>query len=152
MKPRIGWLTALLAFSLISCQTGRGDLNFTTEPTIFRGVWTAQAKTDSVAQPSALRLELTATYVDKNSYTVAGTLKFMDDAPLEVSGQVLGFGESYLLARPPSSLNLSLKQGSNQLGYLWCNWVYSFVERSCTLEFSNGSRAGQYDVLNLVKP
>ncbi len=152
MKTRIGELTALLALSLISCQTGRGDLNFNTEPTIFRGVWTAQARADTGTQTSPLRLELASSYVDKLTYTVTGTLKFAEDAALEVSGEVKGFGESYLLARPPSSLYLSVKQDSSQPVILWCYWGENFAEKSCTLDFSSGPRTGEYRVVNMVKP
>jgi hypothetical protein len=137
--------------SLIACQPGRGDLNFTTEPTIFRGVWMAQAKSEATTQTSALRLELTATYVNKTTYTVTGTLKFMDDPPLEVSGRASGSGESYLLANA-SNLFLTLKQGSSDVGGLVCYWSVNFAEKACSLEFSSGSRVGRYSVLNLVKP
>jgi hypothetical protein len=152
MKARIGILTSGLVLSLIACQEGRGELNFTTEPTIFRGVWTAQARDNKSAQTSPLRLELTATYVDKFSYTVTGTLKFADDAALEVTGGANGSTrETYLMAAVPPSLNLSVKQASSELGNLRCYWFKEFAQKSCELSFSGGTRAGSYTVVNLVK-
>jgi hypothetical protein len=91
--------------------------------------------------------------VNKFSYTVTGNFKFADDAPLGVSGIVNGSTrESYLLAAMPPSLNLSLKNASSDVGNFNCYWFKNFAEKTCRLSVSGGSRVGDYDVLNLVKP
>jgi hypothetical protein len=147
-------LGAVLITALVACPNdGRGELNFNTEPTIFRGVWTAQARAKDQTQTTAMRLELTATYRDKFGYDVTGSFKFADDTPLEVAGFVNGSTrESYLLAALPPSLTLSLKNASSDVGNLNCYWFKNFAEKTCTLSLSGGSRSGSYDVLNLVKP
>ncbi len=153
MKTQVFILSILLSLSLTACPNdGRGELNFITEPTIFRGIWIAQARDNKSTQTSALRLELTATYVDKFSYTVAGTLKLADDAAIEVTGGVNGStGETYLMAAVPPSLNLTVKQASSEIGNFRCYWFKEFAEKSCELNFSSGPRSGTYTVLNLVK-
>ena len=155
MKKRLVWSMAgpiSLISLLTSCPSdGRGELNFNTDPTIFRGVWTAQARADQQTQTAGLRLELMATYRDQYGYDVTGSFKFADDAALEVKGGVQAIGETYLLARPPSMLNLSLKNASSDVGTLNCRWFKNFADKYCTLRLSDGSRAGSYDLLNLVK-
>lgn len=152
MKTQAIALLVVIALSLTACRTGRGELNFTTAPTIFRGIWSAQAKATTGTQTSALRLELTATFVDEFGYTVTGTLKFADDLALEVSGRVDGSGyETYLLARPPPSLNLTIGPSSSAIGNLRCDWLKEFSQKSCELSFTGGTRIGTYTVLNLVK-
>lgn len=153
MNAQTGLLLLLLTLSLISCYEGRGELNFNTEPTIFRGVWTAQAKNDSTTQIAALRLELTATYLDRSGYTVTGTLKFADDAPLTVAGSVNGSqSERYLQAPLPPTLNLELRDASDRIGFLKCIWPINFAEKRCDLTVEGGLRKGLYTVVNMVKP
>ena len=155
MKRNLTTLTlgSVLITALVSCPNeGRGELNFTTDLTIFRGIWTAQARADQQTQISTLSLELTATYRDQFGYDVTGSFKFVDDAMLDVKGGVQATGETYLLARPPSMLNLSLENASGDVGTLNCYWFKNFAEKNCTLNLSAGSRVGNYDVLNLEKP
>jgi hypothetical protein len=143
----------LLIMTLISCQTGRGELKFETEPTILRGTWTAQAQLNGQTTLQPVQLELIATYGDVNHYTVLGTFKFSSDAALAVSGDVFGAGyETYTRARMPANLTLQILDGTTNTGFLACYWIATFADFGCSLEIQSGGRAGRYMVLNLKKP
>jgi hypothetical protein len=143
----------LLIMTLVSCQTGRGELKFDTEPTIFRGTWTAQAQLTGQTTSQPVLLELSAAYVDVNHYTVSGTFKFSSDATLGVLGVVDGSGyETYTRTRLPANLTLQILDGLTNTGFLVCYWIKEFSEKQCNLDISEGARAGRYTVLNLKKP
>jgi hypothetical protein len=143
----------LLILALVSCQTGRGELKFDTEPSIFRGTWTAQAKPVGQDTLQPVELELSATYVDVNHYTVSGTFKFSSDTTLAVSGVVNGAGyETYTRARTPANLTLQILDGTTNTGSLACYWVATFADIGCNLKIQSGGRTGTYTVLNLRNP
>lgn len=143
----------LLIMTLISCQTGRGELKFDTEPSIFRGTWMAQAKLAGQTTTQPVQLELSAAYGDVNHYTVSGTFKFSSDAALAVSGVVNGAGyETYTRVRMPANLKLQILDGTTNTGFLTCYWFAVFADIGCNLEIQSGTRTGIYTVLSLKKP
>lgn len=149
-------LLALLLL-LTSC-IGRGELKFDTDPTIFRGTWIGQAQVSGQSQTSTLRMELTATYVDRSIYTVVGTLTFADDAALEVSGSVYGAGwESYVQEDQQPSwwassyLNLVFSVTSSATGQFSCAWTNDFGAKQCSLRIFSGVRKGIYTLQNFAR-
>ena len=151
MKLRLLCL-AFIIFA-VSCYEGRGAINFDTDPTIFRGVWTGQAKLENQTQTVAVKLDLNAVFIDTKHYTVTGSITLAGDAALNVSGDVQGSSyETYVRAPLPPQIRLEIKEDTNNVGYLTCYWVKDFSDKHCSLEISSGTRAGNYTVENLKKP
>jgi hypothetical protein len=147
----------MLILFLTSC-IGRGELNFNSDPTIFRGTWIGQTQAYVGTQTSTLRMDLTATYVSRSMYTVLGTLTFADDTAVEVSGRVFGAGwEIYVQAdeQPSwwvsSNLDLRVKDALKDTGQVSCAWTTDFEAKQCSLSISSGMRMGNYKILNLVR-
>ena len=148
----------LASILLLTSCIRRGELKFDSDPTIFRGTWVGQAQAYGGTQTSPLRLELTATYVSRSTYTVLGTLTFADDAALEVAGRVYGAGwEIYVQEdQQPSwwvssNLNLLFNVTSSGAGQVSCTWTNDFGAKQCSLSISSGARKGNYTLQNLVR-
>lgn len=151
MKLRLLYL-ALIIFT-VSCNGGRGEINFDTDPSIFRGVWTGQAKLENQTQTVPVKLELNAVFIDKNHYTVLGSITLASDTALSVSGDAQGSTyETYVRVPSPAELFLEIKENTTKIGSLHCSWFKNFDEKHCEQSISSGTRAGNYTVENLKKP
>ncbi len=105
---RLIYLIALLPISLLlnACPGYTppytpDEVNFATDPLILRGIWLGIPED---ASQQALSLDLQATFVDQERYSVIGTLKFGDGELLSLSGVVEGNETTRYLqtqARPP---------------------------------------------------
>jgi hypothetical protein len=85
----------LLLVPLLGCLEPV-NLVFESEPRILRGTWSSTAWSEF-----KLRLVVTATYIDKTSYTVAGTAQFDEQTPISITGIMQGYDtERYLLQTP----------------------------------------------------
>ena len=103
-KLKVCFILFMLLILITSCSRPT-ELEFSTDPSILRGAWTAAYKENddpnwtpdpiAIDIPIPADLALTATYVDKDSYKVLGTWTNEDEV-LELRGDVYGVLVEYI--------------------------------------------------------
>jgi hypothetical protein len=142
---------ALLALMvLVSCpnRPAPEQVNFNTDPRIFRGVWTGMV-TDypQMGQTTPVKLSLEPEQIYQGSpydtYNLSGTITLGTDAPLVLVGTAAGNGqEQYVRPQnsppPPPGVTASVYNAQGKKTWnVFCSRIYATSSYSCWLENPN---------------